>query len=147
LPQEGFAAFDEQGQNDEGTARGKGRDQHVLRLADDLPVGEGGTAHDQGGEDPEREHQGDSHIRPEVDLEFAQILQTHSASGARHHGKHSDRHQFGHEGHDLRDRPVEHREVRQEPLFLLNADERQANGSAEQHHRRDQIVGERVERI
>ena len=38
LPQEFFAAFDQQGQDDEGTARGKGRDQHVTRLADDLPV-------------------------------------------------------------------------------------------------------------
>src|SRR5262249_16663248 len=147
LPQELFAAFNDQGQDDKGAARGKGRDQHVLRLADDLPVRERGAAHDQGGQDPEREHQGDGHVRPEIDLEFAQVFQAHGASGARYYGKHPYGGQFGDEVGDQRDRPVEHGEARQQSLFLLNADEPQADGRAEQHHRRDQVVGERVERI
>ena len=148
LPQQFFTAFDQEGQDNQRTARGKRRDQHVARLPDDLPVGQRGAARNQGRQYPEGEHQGDGDIGHQIDLELAQILQTHGAGGAGHHRKDANRASvWTTKSCHLRDRPVEDGEVGQQALFLLNANEGQANGHTEQHDRGHNVVGERVERI
>ena len=101
----------------------------------------------QAGQHPEAQQQGHRHIRDQVHLQPSQLLDAERAGGVCRDGEQADRRKPHDEAGRARQR-VDGRTQHVEQLLLpLDADERDADDDREQHHGRNDVVRERVERV
>ena len=134
-------------QHDEQVAGDRRGEQRVLRFAQHVAGANRRQRRHQPGQHPEADQQRHRDVGDEINLQASQLLEIERAGGVRGDREQAVRRQAGHEARRPRDRRARDVQHVEQALAMVDADQRAAEHDREQHHRRHDVVGQRMERI
>ena len=141
------AGLHETGQDDEQIAGRERDDERRLRFGKDVASANGRQRGDESGEHPEAHEQGHAHIRHEVDLQTADLLQVQRSSRVRRNGKQPIGREACHQSRDSRNRVPRDLQDVEKPLLALGARQCEAQQEGEQDYGGHDVVGQGVKRV
>ena len=137
----------EERQHREQTRRHERRHERVAGSRDQRSIRNRRQRGDEARQHPQAEEQRHADVADQIDLQALQLFDAQRSRDDRGDREHADRCQGHDKARRLRDGLSGRGEHVEQGCLVRDADERRADDDAEQHDRRNDVVGERIERI